>query len=149
MRNSYTINLENHVPGVVLPHPRRHFMRLTLAILSFVLSASAFANITCKGAIQYSLPDVVKNQIDLIDGSLNFEDALLALDDETGRHRDVILGCKVSGPQEKYDYCSVVPKLLIQRYSIIKKSENFSKKEKGKLQFINNHNQELVRIVCP
>lgn len=121
---------------------------LTLLLVLFT-TLSAQANITCKGAISYAVEDVLIIQKALITDSINFQEAFDGLDLENGRHRDVILACKVKDPQEKYPYCSVVPKLLIQRDALIKKSALLTKREKNKLYQMNKHNRELAFITCP
>jgi hypothetical protein len=121
-----------------------------LILIGLCLSSTfALANDNCGEEIQNSLVVVLQNQFDLRDGKLNFEAALNALETETDTHVATVRACKVAGPEERYAFCSNVPKLLIVRNDIIKKSELFSKKEKNKLSFLNQHNQELARIVCP
>jgi hypothetical protein len=78
-----------------------------------------------------------------------YSDLKYALENESARHRNVILGCKTEAWNVRADYCSVVPKLLIQRYDLLKSNVHLSKSERGQLNFINSHNQELSRIVCP
>jgi hypothetical protein len=124
-------------------------MKFITLIALILFASTAIASDSCSEAIRNAVGAVAETQLDLMDGQLNFEDARGVIQLESDRHREVILNCKLEGYEEKYDYCSAVPKFLIHRNTIIKKSEVFSKNEKGKLQFINSHNQELARIVCP
>lgn len=124
-------------------------MKLTLLLVLGMSATSAFANITCKGAINYAVSDVIVMQKGLATGTLTYPEAFDGIDLENGRHRDVILACKVQGPQEKSAYCSIVPKLLIQRDALIKRNADFSKREKNKLISMNKFNRELAFITCP
>ncbi len=121
-------------------------MKTLLMTVLFLTSLSAFAN--CEEAIDAAVIDTIAlNQV--LDSHDVPEELMIALANEKALHRQVILNCKVVGWEAKQPYCSVVPKLVINRHALIKNNPHLSKRQKGDINFLNGQNKEYVRIVCP
>jgi hypothetical protein len=145
MRNSYTLPLSEAFSGHNLRNPGGSMKAIAMILILFS-TVSAFAG--CESDIDIAVEDTMALNAVLASHNVP-EELMLALKNEKALHRQVILNCKVAAWETKQAYCSVVPKLVIKRYSLIKSNPHLSKREKGDINFLNDQNKEYVRIVCP
>ncbi len=118
----------------------------TLIALSFLLSSSAFANITCEGAIRLAVGDgeLITNAMNRL--PVSSKTVMTWLDRETGNLGNIKAACEEG--DDLSELCKKLPAIIENRDSGIIWNISGTEKEKEKVRVKNVISLKNVRKIC-